>query len=696
MFDLADLASWREISSTAYDRNFSLSLIEQARGGSGESWEHRCLAVLLLENQLLKLAPQNWDEHDLLLTELGLKTTIGLDCPLDASLLQIGYTSTDLREFVPQLRRRLSRFERIHRRFNESPRPPEALDDFLHLASRECNLTLARWLFTADEVADRILQRVRTSKGLPDLVEPDHPFLQPESGRLIERLPGFEARLLQRLLEGSRIFWTSQTVPSEINSLLEHPLGAVVLTVKPPGGHLELEIKRTGFRGQRPLSAAFARDGCQLAKAHRLDGGSFGHLLRFEAGASSLLSLIYRLVHGREAPIGRFTALRSIQTIPSQSGNRFLIEYLSDEEVFGEGFESMRGSLETAVQAFIQEKGWDGPDLDTPMGRTAQFLSFTGPGQAILAGTTSFRLDRLTAYLSPEGPHIYFQQGLGIEPDPQQARRFANEVLDEVLGVLTPPDIPYEDHAQYVKAALDLPANRQRADAFCLSAFEEMGRLWGTLLAVGGYSGGESFVARNVGLRTCWEEGRWQVRILFMDHDNLHINGNLHPNFRPAKALQGMFLDWKAILGGSLQGGWLPEERPALQHLKGEAGYLEEIYRPSPAVKEQARATFERFLEDARRKTRKGLKSCPQLSGLFPRFFVENLDDWDVTAQESVQLFSRSYADSQQRQTLIERWRKRTKNRLAAKGYPEDLIQEYIETASRHLPLLQRLWGSKA
>ncbi len=697
--NLADLASWREIPWTAYDRDFSLGLIEQARGGSSEPWEHRRIAVLMLENQLLLLSPQDLKEHDLLLVRLGLKAEPGRECPLDSSLLQTGYTCTDLEGFIPQLRRRLNRFKHFHRRLNQSPPTAKAIDDFLHLAQHECHLTLARYLFTADEVADRIADRLRSSKGLPDLVEPDHPCFEPEAQHQMAKLPPFEARIMERLLQGSRIYWTSETVPCELNSLLEHPLGAVVLTLKPPGSHLELEIKRTGHRGDRPLSAAFERDGCQLAKAHRLDGGSFGHLLRFEAGASSLLSLIYRLTHGCEAPMGRPIALRSIQTIPSRLGDRYLAEYFTDQEVYGEGFGPMRQSLESGVQAFIREKGWDGPDLDSPMGRTAQFLSFTSPGQAILSGTSSFRLDRLAAYLGPGGPTVYFEEGLGIKPNQQQARRFAEEVLDEVLGGLTPPDARYQDHAQYVKAALQQPSNRERADRAYLAAFEEMARFWGTLLGVGAYSGGESFVARNVGLRSCWEEARWQVRILFMDHDNLNINGNLHPDFRPGKALQGMFLDWKAILGGCLQGGWLPEERPALQQLKGEAGYLAEIYRPSGAVKRRGLGIFDRTLENSFRKTRQGLKSSSEMARLFPDTFVRNLDDWDETAREFVENCSEQDPGSGNTPpALMEQWRQRTRERLAGKDYPEDLIQEYVSTASRHLPFLQRfsfLWEER-
>ena len=51
----------------------------------------------------------------------------------------------------------------------------------------------------------------------------------------------------------------------------------------------------------------------------------------------------------------------------------------------------------------------------------------------------------------------------------------------------------------------------------------EIARVWGTLLGVRGQSRGESFVARNVGLRSVWEDGEWRVKLIFMDHDALTL-----------------------------------------------------------------------------------------------------------------------------------------------------------------------------
>src|SRR5689334_7932637 len=61
----------------SYSREFALGLVARARRDSGLRWETRRLAVLMLENQLLKLALEETGEWHLLLTHLGLKSSNG-------------------------------------------------------------------------------------------------------------------------------------------------------------------------------------------------------------------------------------------------------------------------------------------------------------------------------------------------------------------------------------------------------------------------------------------------------------------------------------------------------------------------------------------------------------------------------------------------------------------------------------------
>jgi len=160
--------------------------------------------------------------------------------------------------------------------------------------------------------------------------------------------------------------------------------------------------------------------------------------------------------------------------------------------------------------------------------------------------------------------------------------------------------------AALVAAALALLANRARADAAHAAVVRQIGLTWGTLLAVGGSSHGESFVARNVGLRSVWRGGAWQVEILFMDHDGLWIDP---VDFHPVRALGAAALD----------------ERYVLRDLR----LLEAIYRPSGKTARRIEGLFHESLAQAWRKTRTALGRHPDLKVLFSRRCVRRLRAWD-------------------------------------------------------------------
>jgi hypothetical protein len=72
-------------------------------------------------------------------------------------------------------------------------------------------------------------------------------------------------------------------------------------------------------------------------------------------------------------------------------------------------------------------------------------------------------LDKVALYLSDDGPKSYFK-GLGVRYTKDDARRFADELLEEVLGVYRPPEVSYQSYRKYVAAALSAANNRARAD----------------------------------------------------------------------------------------------------------------------------------------------------------------------------------------------------------------------------------------
>lgn len=600
------------LGNETYNKSFCKELIQIARGNTGTSWELRRLAVLMLEYQVLKIPARNLNDFDFILTELDLKKQPGPTVALSNSLWKEGYTTTNLRRLIPEFRRKLARHEHVHAKIDGWRTSDEALRDFLELARHDCKLALGRYLFSADEVADKILDQLRDTDGVRDLDPVEGELIAAETKRAIERLPDFEAAILKRLSSSGRIYWVTESVGSKINSLVEYPLTTVVVTIKPPGSDIEFEIKRAGLRGDKALRVIFERNGYAVSPSHRLDGGDMQWLLRHESRAAAKFRAIYRRVHDEDPSLPNYIARSTIFSIPVDGHEVQTLMYFTDPNVFQGQFGRMRKAMAESVKAFKDDGYGHLPDVPGDLGLTAQFISIVSPAQAIISGTTSFRLDKVAAYLSDKGPPFYFGSKTYTNDD---ARRFADAILEEVLGVYVPPDVAYESHQQYVDAALSVRANRRRADAIYLSILEKIGTLWGTLIAIRGYSRGESFVARNVGLKSVWEDGDWKVKLIFMDHDALGILEPQCTDIGSEELLFGLQLD-ETYLWGRLS-------------ILGSVGHLRRIYQISEDVFQRGQELTRIEAKSAYDETQRKLLSDPAVRSLFHEEFITRLKQWD-------------------------------------------------------------------
>jgi hypothetical protein len=642
------------LGTASYSPRLAAELLEVAAGRGEPRWEVRRLAALMLQQQVrLCLAAGSLPELDRLLVRLGLKAP-GVGVPLRESVLAEGYTCRDLPGFARELRRRLARARRVLDGVRGPRTTPEALRSLLAFARRECKLALARYLFTPEEVVERILAQVGVSRGLLHPFPEDHPYVEAEARRRLAGLPAYEAAILRLLIgSSSRVYWAREGTASALSSLVEYPLGTVVLVVKPPGSELEIEIKRAGRRSGPPLSAVFVRDGEEVPSWHRLDGGSIVHALSADARACSLLATVYRRAHGGEPPLAATLAVAAIYGVPVDGEEVQIVDYLTSEESFGPGFAAMRRAMAAAVEAFDRKQGSRLPKLPYDLGLTTRFLHHVPPGQAVLAGTSSFRLDRLALYLSEQGPAAYFSE-LGEEPGPELLRQLADDLLEEILGSHLCPAGEWAGYAQYLAAAFALPANRARADRVYLELMRQAGALWGTLCGLRGYSWGESFVGRNVGLKSRWEGGRWRVGIVFLDHDGMQV-GTGRPLSLP-DMVHGMRTDRIYLLG-----------RPETGN-PGSAGLLREIYRVGEETAGNGRTALLRAMARAYRRTLRTLRTDPQLRALWPEPFLAELGDWDRAVRQYLR--RDPSADGA--------WKQRVERSLARKGYGEPRIREHL------------------
>ena len=446
-----------------------------------------------------------------------------------------------------------------------------------------------------------------------------------------------------------------------------------MLVIKPPGSDIEFEIKRAGRKGLHPLNVVYARNGTTVPPSHRLDGGSMQWLLRYEARAASHLRVVYRLVHDTEAPMSHYISRATIYSVPVRDAEAQTLRYFTEPQVFHTGFHEMRAAMKEVVAAFRAEGYAHLRDLPGELGLTAQFIGTVSPAQAILSGTSSFRLDKLATYLSQDGPRRYFEDGLATEYSRHDARRLADTLLEEILGVYRPPDVRYRTHAQYVAAAFAVATNRARADRCYLSLVQQIAKFWGTLLAVRGHSSGESFVARNVGLKSVWDAGQWDVKIIFMDHDALAIPGPRARDFDAHGALPCTVLDESYIWEGT----W-PE-----QFATSAVGYLRTIYRISEDIDKKRLTLAQTTLTDAYKKTQHELVTNPWLRCFFHEAFIDRLLDWDLIVKGYLQSSSNTDASAA--------WQEQMRTMLAAKGYEKHVFDSYLDIMNNNRAFLERL-----
>ena len=213
-------------------------------------------------------------------------------------------------------------------------------------------------------------------------------------------------------------YWVTDDTPSELNSLVEYPVGTVVLVVKPPGSHHEFELKRVGRRGDHPLSVR-----SHVPASHRLDGGSMLSSLQWDAARRPpwAISTASSTASPHRSP-GSCRSWGSLgvpgrdrrASASTRSPNTSLIR-----TVYGAGYDAMRKAMAIVVDCFRQERGDIVPPIPGDYGLTAQFLALAGPAQAIICGSSSFRLDLVAKYLSADGPDAYFRHGLEIEYEPR-------------------------------------------------------------------------------------------------------------------------------------------------------------------------------------------------------------------------------------------------------------------------------------
>lgn len=630
---------------------FTARLIDAGRGTDGEPWPIRLLAARMLEWQIVAGEGR------------GVVERLGID--------------VEERE----LRARLGRYAFLHRPVSGMSTAPAALERFIRMSLRPCLVPLARYLFSHDEVLDRVYDQTRQSRGLRN-PECDSPLAMRQA---LAELPPREGQLAAALAETHEIFWVGPRTPSEINSLIEYPLGTVALVIKPPGSDVEIEIKRAGIRGPRALDVIYTRNGYVVCSTHHLQGAAVGYLLEWEVGAEGRFAGIWRAIYAEPAPISRTLRVNDVHKMPLDGGGfANVIRFFNDRELYGDGYDDMRGEMARALGNLLRFEGEPPYDAPNDMALTGRFFGALRPGQAVQVGTTSFRLDRIARYLRPDGASVYFRELGGVCATPQtpssapdrdtrreqggdydrrDALGFADEMLSEILAGYVPPPSRYRTYEGYLRAAFAI--NRVQADHHFIECTKQIGKMFATCMALCIGSTGESFVARNVGLRCVFENGAWRVKVIFVDHDALNIAERGEQEVRPQEAARRIRDDYSHIAGC---------REPML--VPGCLRLLAGIYRVSPAVRRRGEAAFHEAGGEAFRATRTALRG--KLSSFFHPKWIERLADYDV----AMQTFLRAGRSTRQ-------WRESIPPLLGAR---RQTTQAFIDQYIRGIGGFGRLW----
>jgi hypothetical protein len=200
----------------------------------------------------------------------------------------------------------------------------------------------------------------------------------------------------------------------------------------------------------------------------------------------------------------------------------------------------------------------------------------------------------------------------------------------------------------------------------------EAGRFWGTLVALKGYSNGESLVGRNVGLKSVWERGDWRVRIIFLDHDQLRVPSD---GFSPRDVLRGWRRDAAHILGEPGQGR------------KCVSDWLAIIYRVDSAIAKRGRKELFHAAIDAARLTRDRLANDPAVRAYFQPDCLTDASDWEAGAAA----FIRARRCGRSVKAAIMAGRKLLANRGRQADFiarSMDAVEQFAELLAEHGTLL--------
>jgi hypothetical protein len=149
-----------------------------------------------------------------------------------------------------------------------------------------------------------------------------------------------------------------------------------------------------------------------------------------------------------------------------------------------------------------------------------------------------------------------------------------------------------------------------------------------------------------------------------MDHDRLKIGRDRL--FLPQDLLRGMWEDQRYILGDGVGQG---------SSGKGEAGFLEEIYRIRSKAATAGREVLRAAARRSYRKARAAMATDPEVRPCFRRSFLRESGDWEAVMKRLPSAWRKAPAG--------EGWKEDLRGFLVGLKYEPSRIEPYLDSMSR-------------
>jgi hypothetical protein len=113
-----------------------------------------------------------------------------------------------------------------------------------------------------------------------------------------------------------------------------------------------------------------------------------------------------------------------------------------------------------------------------------------------------------------------------------------------------------------------------------------------------------------------------------------------------------------------------------------EVGYLQSIYQVSAEVAAKGQALNQAAMKAAYKATQHAVKTNAEVRSFFSKGVVEKLLDWDALVSGYLRLNGN--------QAEVTTWKKKMRKVLAAKHYPSDAFDVYVEVMDKYREFLER------